>query len=102
MSVPVLPLPERWDLAHAREVLRVWASRFRPLLELAPVARGRLLPVSLASGAQEIEHGLGRAPQGWILVAPRSSATLYQHAAANRLRLPLTTSAALDASLWIW
>ena len=102
MSPPLLPLPERLDLAHLKNVLQAWASRLSPLFALAPVYRGRLLAVSLSSGAQSVEHRLGRRPEGWFLVSPRAAATVHQHDTADTLRLPLTASAAVDASLWIW
>lgn len=98
----LLPLPERLELAHLKTTLQAWATRLTPVLRLAPVLRGQLLPVTLASGAQEVEHRLGRRLEGWALLSLRGLAVVYQHAEADALRLPLTSSAAASAVLWVW
>lgn len=101
MSLP-LPLPERLELAHLKTQLQTWRDRLAPVLALLPVTRGRLISADLASGAQLLEHRLGRAPVGWILVSPRAAMTVHQHDEADVASLPLTSTASGSVVLWVW
>lgn len=101
MSV-LLPVPESLELAHLRTTLAAWRDRLGGVLRLAPVMRGSLLEVQLVSGAQLVEHRLGRRLEGWFPVSLRGPATIHQHAEADRFRLPLTSTAAVSAVLWVW
>lgn len=67
---------------------------------LGPLSRGRLIQnVPLASGSNEIAHGLGRLPLSWWLAAPQASVTVYESAARTSRVLTLTASAAATVDL---
>lgn len=67
---------------------------------LGPLSRGRLIQnVSLASGSNEVAHGLGRLPLSWWVAAPQASVTVYESAARTSRVLTLTASAAATVDL---
>ncbi len=80
-----------------------WSSVIDPVLS-NPVTNGVLLKnVSLAIGANVINHTLGRKLQGWVPVRLRSSATIFDTQDANtmpELTLQLTASAAAVVDLY--
>ena len=64
-----------------------------------------LTKVSLASGANIINHGLGRTLVGWFPVRVRANATIYDTQDTNttpQLTLLLTASAAVVVDLFIF
>lgn len=82
-----------------------FAQALEPLLS-NPITQGVLLTsVKLTSGANQVQHGLGRAPQGWIPVRVRGSATLYDEQDTNStpsLTLSLVTSADVTVDLYVF
>jgi hypothetical protein len=82
-----------------------WASQLNPVLT-NPFLQGRVLKsVVLASGANVVNHGLGRKLQGWVPVRLRASATLYDTQDTNTspaLTLNLTASAAVTVDIYVF
>lgn len=79
-----------------------WASYLDPLLK-NPMSSGVYVKdVTLAIGANVINHKLGRVPQGWMIIDIQGAATVYRSAAFNDLTLTLTSSAAVTASLYVF
>ena len=69
-----------------QEVTRVQShiqKTFAPLLEL-PFADGVLrADLSIGTADTEIEHKLGRAYDGWLMVGLQANAVIYESATAN-------------------
>ena len=49
-----------------------------------------------------VAHGLGRTPQGWIIVRINAAATVYEAQDPDDRYLYLTTSADATVSLWVF
>lgn len=68
-----------------------------------PVNNGVLLTnISLSSGTNTIQHGLGRTMQGWMVADVTSAATIYRSAQFSSTTLTLTSSAATTVNLYIF
>lgn len=83
-----------------------WASALNPIVDL-PLLKGvQLKNVELTTGANIINHRLGRAPQGYILTRTQDAATtLYDTQSTNprpELTLQLNSSATCRVDLWIY
>lgn len=113
-----LPLKRITDLAAVAQVLRDWKSQLEAALALALLG-GRVLPAvafETAGAVVYVEHGLQRAPQGWLVLRLKAAATtlvpspvavLREPAettvtAADAKRLPLVASAVCTADLLVW
>jgi hypothetical protein len=82
-----------------------WKSALDPLLGNPSLNTSILANVSLASGSNIINHGLGRNLTGWRVVRCRASATFYDTQDANShpsLTLLLTSSAAVVIDLEVF
>ncbi len=79
-----------------------WATEINPLLR-APMSKGLILKeVILASGANVVNHLLGRTLQGWYVVDQNASVTIYRSAAKNDKTLTLTSSGAVTVDLFVF
>jgi len=82
-----------------------WSTQLNPLLA-APFSNGILLErVSLASGANVINHKLGRKLKGWLITRIRASATVYDTQDSNQrpeLTLNLTSSASATVDIFVF
>lgn len=61
--------------------------------------------VALTSGANVIDHGLGRTLRGWFIIRRNGTATVYDTQATNTLAdktLNLTASASVTVSLMVF
>lgn len=107
-----LPLKRITDLAAVAQVLRDWKSQLEAALALALLG-GRVLPAvafETAGAVVYVEHGLQRAPQGWLVLRLKAAATAVvrepteatEATAADAKRLPLVASAACTADLLVW
>lgn len=77
------------------------ASKLNPVLT-CPILNGTLVQASLlASGAVNVNHGLGRVPQGWIVVGIDAQATVWSSGSTNKT-LTLLTSADAGVTLWVF
>ncbi len=93
---PKLP----WELANPK-----WAATLNPLLA-NPLMGGTLLQgVSLVTGANTINHGLGEKLQGYVVVLNSAAATFYDSQRTNQrpdLTLILNASAPTIISLYVF
>jgi hypothetical protein len=82
-----------------------WKSQLDPVLA-SPLANGRLLENQvLVSGANTLNHGLGRKLQGYFVVLNSASATFFDSQSTNsmtQLTLVLNASASTTVSLWVF
>lgn len=82
-----------------------WAADINPLLKNA-VLQGILLKnVSLTTGANSVNHKLGRKLQGWMLTRVRAAATIYDTQDANsmpELTLTLNSSANVVVDIYVF
>ena len=89
-----------WELANAK-----WAATLNPVLQ-NPLLNGRLIQnVSVVSGQNVINHGLGRKLQGYIVVLNDSNVTFYDDQATNQrpeLTLLLQASGAAIITLYVF
>lgn len=75
--------------------------------DLAPVLQSPLLQarkvadVELDATAKEIAHGLGRVPEGWLLVDP-DVGTLVWRTAKTSETLTLAALVSVRGTLWVW
>lgn len=82
-----------------------WASSLNPLLKNAVLQGVLLKDVSLASGANVVNHKLGRKLQGWVLVRKRAAGDIYDTQDTNStpaLTLNLNSSAAIVVDLYVF
>lgn len=77
----------------------------RPILA-SSIGNGVLLTnIELASGANEVEHKLGREPQGYLVVQKDANESVWDSQSTNtrkRIILSLNTSGACTVSLWVF
>ncbi len=95
-----LPLKLLWEAAQTR-----WASVLNPMIAAPQNNSSILESVALASGANIINHKLGRKLQGWKIVRQRASATIYDTQDANprpELTLQLTASGAVVCDIEVF
>lgn len=71
-----------------------------------PITQGAILKgVVLAAGTTGVSHGLGKAPQGWIVIRQRAAASIYDTQDTNSipgLTLDLVSSAAVIVDLYVF
>jgi len=74
------------------------------ILQKVQIINGNLIQnLSLASGANTINHGLARKPLGYIVVSSSASITYHDSlSTATDKTFSLTTSGATTASLWVF
>ncbi len=89
-----------WPLANPK-----WAATLNPLLA-NPLVRGRVLSnVILDSGANTINHGLGRKLQGYLVVLNSAAVTFNDDQSINQypdLTLIIVASGATTVSLYVF
>lgn len=81
-----------------------WASQLNPLLS-SPLSNGRIInSIALQSGANTINHGLGRPLQGWIVTRLNANESIWEASLSDNpsLTLLLNTSGACTASLYVF
>jgi hypothetical protein len=82
-----------------------WAAQINPVLG-NPITQGTLIRnVALVTGANAINHKLGRALQGWVLTRQRASAAVYDTQDTNthpELTLNLISSAPIVADIYVF
>lgn len=79
-----------------------WASILGVLLNNPSLQNTLLKGVVLASGANVINHRLGRTPQGWRVADLNAAVTIYRSAAFNDKTLTLTASGAATINLEVF
>lgn len=79
-----------------------WASIINPVIA-CPMAQVLILKdIELITGANSINHLLGRVQQGWFIVDIDGTATIYRSAPFNDRSLNLTSSAGVTISLGVF
>lgn len=101
----MLPPFERIPVSNA-ELQRV---QDRLLVTLVPMSRVAVLDgvllkgLSLTTSFQNVNHGLGRAPAGWIVVGKNANADVWENPLIRTgLVLVLRSSAAVNVDLWVF
>lgn len=79
---------------------------------LFPITNAQLIDGILTSSQnvttsfQNLPHGLGRAPVGWLVIAPNASATIWEDAASSNPDvtkfLRVKASAAVTCKFWVF
>lgn len=80
------------------------SQALQPLINSA-LSNGVLLKSVVIDGDTDVNHKLGRAPQGWIIVRKRANVDVWDKQDTNlkpKLTLLLTSSAAVTIDLWIY
>lgn len=89
-----------WSLAATK-----WSSQLNPVLA-NPILQGQLLPeLVVKSGNNTINHGLGRALVGYIVVGNSAAVTFYDKQATNQrpdLTLILVASGAATINIYVF
>jgi hypothetical protein len=79
-----------------------WGAILSPLLKLPLVNGVTVTDVTVTSGANVINHKLGRKPQGWFTTDINAAITLYRSQPFDPLTLTLTASGAGVISLYVY
>lgn len=86
-----------WDAAK-----NLWAQSLNPVLA-NPLLSGKVLgPITLVSGVNIVNHGLGRLMQGWFTTDKNASQTYYRSSPLNDKTLILTSTGAVTVMLWVY
>ena len=84
------------------QMLTKWSSILNPLIA-NPLNNVTVLPtVSLTTGVNNVNHLLGRNPQGWFLIDIQGPAQIYRSAAYNPKTLVLTSDANVTVSIGVF
>lgn len=86
-----------WEMANSR-----WAAILNPLLSNPLSSIAFLEGVKLASGANVVNHKLGRVQQGWFITDTNAAITYYRSAPFNDLTLTLTCSGAAVVNIGVF
>lgn len=89
-----------WDLANPK-----WAASLNPLLS-NPLVNGNMLEnISVTSGNNIINHGLGRKLQGYFVIMNSANVTFFDRQSTNtypELTLILVPSGSATISLYVF
>ena len=97
-----MQLPYGLDLSQMQTK---WKAILDPFLGKPSLQSSILQSISLASGSNTINHGLGRTLRGWRIIRLRASATIYDTQDSNpnpQLTLLLTASAPVVADVEVF
>lgn len=96
MSTPLSSnLP--WGLANNK-----WAQSLNPIVA-SPISSASILQsISLTTGANTINHGLGRTMQGWFITDVNGVAIIYRSQPLNASTLTLTSSASVIVNIGVF
>lgn len=83
-----------------------WMAQLNPVLS-APLVNGRIIAsVALTTGSNTIDHGLGRAPLGWLVIRQRDAySEIYDTQDENPIpssTLLLNSSADVTVDLFVF
>lgn len=95
-----LPQELPWEDADNK-----WAAIINPIVT-NPLVNGRAIQnVELVTGANVVNHKLGRKLQGWLITGINGAASIYDTQASNQLSartLNLVSNADVTISLWVF
>ena len=86
-----------WELANNK-----WASVLNPILQNPLNSANILKNVSLVTGSNTINHGLGRIMQGWWFIDIDAAITYYRSQPLNNLTLTITCSGPANVSIGVF
>lgn len=93
------PLSSKLDWSFANVI---WAQSLNPLI-VNPLNNIQILSnISLITGPNIINHGLGHMMNGWILTDIQGIATIYRSSSLNSSTLTLTSSANVTCSIGVF
>jgi hypothetical protein len=106
VSLPHMKLPYfQTSLPDLNMLQTKWSSVINPVLSL-PLSSSLILQgVVLTTGANVVNHKLGRKLQGWIICRQRSAASIYDTQDDNQmpdLTLQLTSSASTMVDILVF
>jgi hypothetical protein len=79
-----------------------WSSLINPVLD-NPIVKGRIVrEVALGVTSVEVNHRLGRTPQGWLIIDSNANETVWRTSPLNQTTLELTASGPVTVSLYIF
>lgn len=84
---------------------QTWSAALDPVVDNTFTGGHILQNVVLVSGANSINHKLGRKLQGWVMVRVRASATFYDTQDSNQtpeLTLSLNSSGAVTVDIYVF
>jgi hypothetical protein len=79
-----------------------WATELNPVISNTLVNGLLLSNITITTGANVINHLLGRKQIGWFITDINASAQIYRSQDLNNLTLTLTSDADCVASLWVF
>lgn len=92
-----LPLQLPWSTAQTR-----WKSQLDPIIANPLNGVNVLSNIALTTGANTINHLLGRVQQGWVILDIQGPATLYRSQPFNSTTLTLTSDADVTVSIGVY
>lgn len=96
MAVP-LSNKLAWEKANP-----LWASSLNPVLANPLNNISVLTNISFRVGVNILDHGLGRMMNGWFVIDPQGSGTLFRSQPLNKLTLTLTSDADFVSSIGVF
>ena len=104
MALSLPPLDGAKDVPALVRLLRSWADGLARALRLPAVSeQGVVVTVRLTAGSTSVNHGLGKAPSGWLLLrAQGTTGAAVAEVASDSKTLVLTSTNTITATLWIW
>lgn len=87
-----------WEL---NQVQQNTARSFNPLLQIALLDGVLMSNVVVNTTDTTFEHGLGRAPLGFIIAGKQGLGDIYQ-TASSELSIILKSSVQVTASIWVY
>lgn len=93
------------DIQELSLLQQTWASQIDPVISNAFVSGHRLTNIQLVTGANIVNHKLGRKLQGWALTRLRALSNIYDTQDANQspeLTLQLTSNANVTVDIYVF
>lgn len=78
------------------------AKNFFLALTRSPIAWGSFVSADLTATESDVRHGLGRLPNGYIVVSSSAAATVFNTTASTSTSLFLKASGAVSVKLWVF
>lgn len=101
MSLPIL----QSDSRVLNQMQTQWASELNPVLSNPLVSGRQIQSVSLATGANTVNHLLSRKLQGYIVTTKSADVTIYDSQLTNSMpdkTLVLVSTGPVVISLWVY
>lgn len=80
-----------------------WASILNPVLGLPILSGNQINNIAMTLNVPiAINHGLGRKPQGWIIVDNQVASVIWRTEAFNSSTLTLESNVTTTISIWVY